>query len=80
MKVTYTKSAIKALEGLEKQTKHRIRQGIEKIPEGDIRPMKGTENSYRLRVGDFRILFYRIDKDTIRIDRISPRGDAYKGV
>ena len=38
-----------------------------------------AEQAYRLRVGDFRILF-EIDDDTrvVTIDRILPRKDAYR--
>ncbi len=79
METTYSKQAAKVLNGLEAQNKRRIKQGIERIPSGDIVPIQGTQNSYRLRVGGWRILFSKIDNDTIRIDRISPRGDAYKG-
>ncbi len=38
---------------------------------------KKFENGYRLRIGDLRVLF-SIEDDTIYIDNIIPRGQAYK--
>lgn len=58
--------------------------------EVDVRPLAGTEG-FRLRVGDWRVLFDRLtvteknpesgearEVDTIVIQAIRPRGDAYK--
>ena len=50
------------------------------IPNGDIVLYKGTENSSRLRKGDFRIIFSWIDDEQIFVEKIKPRGDVYKGV
>jgi len=58
----------------------RIIQGIIKIPKGDIVPLKGAPGTFRLRVGDWRILFSNQDDDTVLIEKIAPRGDVYKGV
>ena len=46
---------------------------------GDIKKLQGIENGYRLRVGDLRVLF-SIEDDTIYIDNIIPRGQAYKRI
>ncbi|MDE6989458.1 MAG: type II toxin-antitoxin system RelE/ParE family toxin [Lachnospiraceae bacterium] len=59
--------------------KKRLRESIEKIPFGDIKKLQGIENGYRLRVGDLRILF-SIEDDTIYIDNIIPRGQAYNRI
>ena len=61
-------------------TKQRIRQGITGIPKGDIKKLRGHETLYRLRVGDWRVVFSYPDAETVLIEKISPRGDAYKGV
>ena len=70
----------KAINGMDKPTKHRIRSAIEAIPNGDIKPLKGLSGSYRLRVGDWRIIFSYPEKDTVLIEKIAPRGEVYKGV
>ncbi len=55
--IHYSKRSVKAINGMDKPTKHRIRFAIEAIPNGDIKPLKGLIGSYRLRVGDWRIIF-----------------------
>lgn len=80
MKVEYAKIAVKVINSLDRPTKQRVRSAIEKLPEGDVRPLKGSSGSYRLRVGDWRILFSYPAQDTILIEKIGPRGEIYKGV
>lgn len=80
MKINYSKSAVKYINGLDKPSKQRIKAGIEGIPKGDIRPLQGSPDSYRLRVGYFRIIFSYPNDDTILIEKIGPRGGVYKGV
>ena len=43
----------------------------------DVSALKGEENAYRLRHGDYRALF-TIDNDVLTVLAIRPRGDAYK--
>lgn len=80
MEIQYSKSAVKAISGMDRQTKQRIKAAIEKLPEGDVKPLRGAAGSYRLRVGDRRILFSFPGHDIILIEKIGPRGDIYKGV
>lgn len=75
----YTKKAEKFLRKQDKATQKRIIGAISKLPlEGDIKKLHGTDG-YRLRVGDYRILF---DVNGIIIDiiEIGSRGQIYKGV
>lgn len=80
MVIEYAKQAVKAISGMDRPTKQRIRAAIEAIPKGDIKPLQGAKNSYRLRVGDWRILFSYPADDTVLIEKIAPRGGVYKGV
>ncbi len=80
MIIIYSKQAAKVLNGLDRPTQQRIRQGLTKIPGGDIVPLKHSDGDYRLRIGDWRILFTYEDNDTVRIKKIAPRGEVYKGV
>lgn len=53
---------------------------IHKLPNaGDIKPLEGHINEYRLRIGSFRVI-YSIDHNVliIRILDIVNRGDIYK--
>ena len=79
MNIQYSKQAVKAISGMDKPTKQRIKAGIEGIPKGDIKPLQGSNALYRLRVGSWRIVFSYPDRNTVLIERIAPRGDVYKG-
>lgn len=79
MRIEYSKNAAKHINQLDKQMKKRVKQAIEKLPAGDIRKLVGYKTDYRLRVGDYRILFSR-KFDTITIKDVLPRGKAYKQI
>ena len=78
-KITYLKSAYKVLTDYEKDTRIRIIEAIDKIPQGDIKRLQGEKYPplYRLRVGKFRII-YHIENEEIIIAKIDTRGDVYK--
>ena len=80
MEIIYSKSAVKAISRMDSATKQRVKQGIEAIPGGDIKPLRGSDGTYRLRVGDWRILFEYETHGLIRIKKVAPRGGVYKGV
>lgn len=67
LRIEYSKRAVKYINSVDKPTKKRLRESIEKIPLGDIKKLQGIENGYRLRVGDLRVLF-SIEDDTINWD------------
>lgn len=76
MSILYSKPAIKAISRMDATTKQRIKTAIEKLPAGDVKKLTGYSYAYRLRVGDWRILFDM--QEDIMITNILPRGDAYK--
>lgn len=77
--IIYTKKARKNIKSLDIRVKDRIKAGIEKIPFGDIKKLQGYSNLYRLRIGDYRVI-YQMENDTIIIDAVLSRGEAYKGL
>jgi mRNA interferase RelE/StbE len=77
MRKTYARRAIKDIKRLHNPIKQRIKDGIEKLPDGDVKKMVGYENLYRLRIGDWRIIFSYADKNVILIEEIETRGDIY---
>lgn len=77
MEIIYSKSAVKAINSMDKPTKQRIRAGIEKLPFGDVKKLQRKVNDYRLRIGDYRII-YTMAESRIEISDILPRGQAYK--
>jgi len=77
-KPQYSKKAAKYINGLDRVSKQRIKDGCEKIPKGDIKPVEGCKDgSLRLRIGKYRIIFV-IENNTAMIREIGARGDIYK--
>lgn len=77
--IIYSKKAEKFLRKQDKLTQRRIVEAISKLPaSGDIRKLQGAEG-YRLRVGNFRVLF-DVNGLIIDIIEIGNRGQIYKGV
>ena len=78
------KIAKKKLQSLDTRTKLRITEQIVllgKDPDNsclDIKKMQGT-SQYRLRVGQWRVIFDRDDNiKIISVEKIGARGDVYK--
>jgi len=78
LKIQYSKQAAKFLKKQDASTQKRIVTAINLLPAGDVKKLKGT-NSYRLRVGDFRIVF-DTNGNILYIESIGNRGQIYKGV
>lgn len=77
MKIAYTKQAVKQISRYDKPTKARLKDAIEKLPQGDIKRLQGvTPITFRLRVGDLRVLF-EMTSEKITILNVLPRGEAY---
>lgn len=79
MRLLVTKSAEKAIKKLDKVTRARIIAGIKNLPSGDIKKLKGYVSAYRLRIGDYRVI-YTFDGYTITISDVLPRGESYKHI
>ena len=77
MNIKYEKGAVKHILSLDSRAKMRLKNAIEKLPFGDVKKLKGYQNDYRLRVGNFRVLF-SIENDIIVVKDVLPRGQAYK--
>lgn len=86
--MTYTvvirRQAQKKLQSLSRPERNRIAEKIHQLgidPDDaalDVKRLQG-EPFFRLRVGDWRVIFDRQDAlRIIAIERIKPRGDAYK--
>ena len=78
-KIEFEKGAQKFIDKQDKKQRLRLYKAIYNLPDGqDIKKLVGY-NLYRLRVGDFRVI-YTIDngKFIIYIVNINNRGDIYK--
>lgn len=74
--IKYSKQAQKFLAKQEQGARMRIEAAIQALPAGDVKKLKG-QPYYRLRVGDFRILFDR-DGSIVLVVKIDNRGQVYK--
>jgi mRNA interferase RelE/StbE len=73
--------ALRDLAGLERQTSKRIFGKIERLRHGlagDVKRLKSFCPGFRLRVGDYRVLF-DLHGATVIIQYVRHRRDAYRG-
>ncbi len=79
-KIEIEKKAAKFIQKQSKSDRERIFKAIYKLPEiGDIKSLRGHSSLYRLRVGDYRII-YIIDngKMIIYVIDAGSRGQIYR--
>jgi len=79
MNVELSPKAAKSLRGINQPDKGRIIRALEKLPQGDVKALQGAHGLFRLRVGDWRVVFSYPAQDSILVERIAPRGEIYKG-
>ncbi len=81
-RVEWAKRARKKLSRLDRPTRERIVGAIDLLVEegrGDVRGFEDSkDDEYRLRVGNWRVLFSYLEDGTLLIHRVGPRGDVYK--
>lgn len=77
MTIVYSKQAQKFLSRQTAITRRRITLAIENLPSGDVKKLAGYNDLYRLRVGDFRVIFNK-DGEILYILKIDNRGGVYK--
>ncbi|MBM3934320.1 MAG: hypothetical protein FJ319_08475 [SAR202 cluster bacterium] len=80
--VSYSAAAKKDIHHLGRQIAVRVLEAIERYAEtgyGDVRRLKGTNQEFRLRVGDVRVRFTIDYKAGImQVIRVLPRDKAYR--
>lgn len=79
MEIQITKRAVKDIKKLDASTRDRVLKGIYKLPIGDVKRLQGYANYYRLRIGDFRVVF-SLNNDIIIVSAVLPRGEVYKHI
>ena len=83
-RVYYSKESVKYLSRLTPSSIKRLFSRIEKLAknpfadDNNIAKLTGTKSSYRIRIGDTRVIYY-IDREkrVIYITKIAPRGSVY---
>jgi mRNA interferase RelE/StbE len=78
-RIVVTATARKSLQRLSRPDRERIVRAIDALPAGDVRPLVGLPDEWRLRVGPWRVRYRRDDVERLlTILVVAPRGDAYK--
>ena len=73
--------AIEALARRDARLAQRIRQRVETFAtsgQGDVQKLAGTANEWRLRVGDWRVIFTFDPPGSITVLAVAPRRDVYR--
>jgi len=73
--------ARRELRRLDPPVQRRIVEALDRLTgepaQGDVVKLTGSDDEWRLRVGDWRVRFTRTQDGQIQVLRIPPRGRAY---
>lgn len=81
-KIEWKRSAVKELKALPKEAVARIVRAVEQLPSepypAGVRKLVGSEHTYRVREGDYRVI-YTITASSLIIEvvRVGHRKDVY---
>jgi mRNA interferase RelE/StbE len=78
-RIEYGATALRDLESLEQRVRTQVLRKIERLKSGlrgDLKRLRQADVAYRLRTGDYRILF-DVERDVIVIRRIGHRKNVY---
>jgi len=78
--IQFKPKAVKDIEGLPSSIQGRVLARIEEMSDnlkGDIKRLTNFTPEYRLRIGDYRVLF-EVEKEAIIIYRVRHRREAYR--
>ncbi len=80
--VSWAERAAKDRKALDKATRMRVLDAIDRFAltgHGDIKALQGEPGSFRLRVGDYRVIFYaNVQANAIVVTKVSHRREAYR--
>src|SRR5262249_51063304 len=80
-RVAWTPAAVDDLASLDEHVTSRIRRAVQyyaRDRQGDVKKLQGVGNRWRLRVGDWRVLFrFLSETQTLVVLRVLNRRDAY---
>jgi mRNA interferase RelE/StbE len=81
MRIELRKSAIKDLQRIDRHQKERLHEAIRTLVDfpdvPNLKRLTNFEPAYRLRVGDYRVLFDVVD-ETILVGRVLHRRESYR--
>ena len=79
-RIKFKPKAFKDLQRISPQTQKRIVNKIEQMSDdlkGDVKQLTDFTPEYRLRVGDYRVLF-EVEGDIVTVYRVRHRRDVYR--
>ena len=79
-RLSISDTAKRVLRLLPKQERQEIGYKIYLMQEdltGNVKKLRGSQNEYRLRVGNYRVMF-RLERDIIAVYKIGDRKDVYR--
>jgi mRNA-degrading endonuclease RelE of RelBE toxin-antitoxin system len=79
--VVWSATARSELRATDREIAVNILQAIDRYLEtgaGDVIKLQPPRTEFRLRFGDYRVLFRRIDEQTIEVLRVRHRSEAYR--
>ena len=78
----FTPRAQRDMRRLDRPVQRRVIDALDKLvgePSiGDVVKLTGSDDEYRLRVGDWRVRFTRDNAGNVEVLRVLPRGRAYR--
>ncbi len=84
-RIVVHRKAVKYLASLPRPLRERVNDALTQLSESPLTypgviPMSGEwAGYYRIRVGDFRVIFWLdVKEDVVYVDHIGSRGDLYK--
>jgi len=78
--LVWSDEARRDLRAIDRTVARRVVDVVERYAEtghGDVQRMQGTKGQYRLRVGDYRVIF-ELDEATLLVKRIAHRREVYR--
>lgn len=81
MKLFVTEPAGKDLRKLDKQTRERVEEALDRLlihpDKVDVRKLQGKKDFWRLRIGDYRVIL-RSEEENLFVMRVRHRREAYR--
>ncbi|MCL2638424.1 MAG: type II toxin-antitoxin system RelE/ParE family toxin [Oscillospiraceae bacterium] len=76
--ISITKKARKFIASQPKNRQEQLLRAIYKLPQGDVKAVTNKKDMYRLRVGDYRVIYtLYMNTLTITVVNVGNRGQIY---
>jgi mRNA-degrading endonuclease RelE of RelBE toxin-antitoxin system len=78
VRIEYAERARRDFGKLDPAMRKRVAAAVERLPLGDTRRLSATKPpTWRLRIGDWRVLYVKPEPDVILVVRVQHRSRAY---